>query len=209
MVCCCQLQNSYLHSETFPLYPARRDLRKPVNSILTYTMEDIFEETPPNSRIIMIAYDPSEDELCACAEACHVDREMIDIVSQAHPEQQRRMESHLEMGSYMETLVFKFDQKPNPEQKRFLTLAFEAVRFKNCHLRTRLVKYKEQVLQVVLSDKADWTEGGDFSAYKDQSRMFRMDYGSPLFRYALLEDKDKPTYFVWTGMSNESSRCQS
>ena len=172
-------------------------------------MEDDCGETTPNSRIRTIAYDPSEDELYACAQACKVDREMVDIVSPAHSEQQRRMERHLEMGSYIGMMVFELDQKPDHEQKRFLKIAFEAIRFKNCLLRTRLVKYKGQVLQVVLSDKADWTEGVGFPAYRDQNRMFRMDYGKPLFRYALLEDKDKPTYFVWTGMSNKSSRCQS
>ena len=82
-------------------------------------------------------------------------------------------------------------------------IAFEAVRSKNCLVRTRLVKYKGQVLQVVLSDKADWTEGCDLSAYRDRDPMFRMDYGRPLFRYALLEGKDKSTYFVWTGMSHK------
>ncbi len=49
-------------------------------------MEYYSSETPPNSRIIIIAYDPSEDELYACAQACKVDREMVDIVSPAHPE---------------------------------------------------------------------------------------------------------------------------
>ena len=166
-------------------------------------------ETRPNSRIITIAYDPSEDELYACAQACNVDREMITIVFPAHPEQQRRMECHLETGSYVETMAFDFEQKPDDEQKRFLMTAFEAVRSRNCLLRTRLVKYKGQVLQVILSDKADWTEGADLSAYKSQNRMIRMEYGKPLFRYAWLEDKNKPTHFVWTGMSNKSSKCQS
>ncbi len=109
----------------------------------------------------------------------------------------------------METMVFEFDQKPDHEQKRYLKIAFEAIRYKYCLLRTRLVKFKGQVLQVVLSDKADWTEGVGFPAYRDQNRMIRMDYGKPLFRYALLEDRDKPTHFVWTGMSNKSLRCQS
>ena len=68
--------------------------------------------------MITIAYDHSEEEeLFACAQACNVDLGMIDIVSPAHPEQQRRMERHLDLGSYMETMVFKFDQKPNCEQK--------------------------------------------------------------------------------------------
>lgn len=172
-------------------------------------MEDDCGEIPPDFRTTTTAYNPIEDRLCACAEACNVGREMIDIVSPAHTEQQRRMDCHLETGSYMETMVFEFDQKPSHEQKKFLMIAFEAVRFKNCLLRTRLIKYKGQVLQVLLSDKADWTEGDDISTYMDQDRMFRMDYGRPLFRYALIEDKDKPTYFVWTGMSNKSSRYQS
>ena len=154
------------------------------------------------------AYGTSEDELCACAQACNVDREMINIVSPAHPEQQRRMERHLGMGWYVETMSFEFYRKPDREKKRVLMKAIESVRSKNCLLRTRLVRYKGQALQVVLSDEAKWHEGHDFSAYKDQAREFRMDYGSPLFNYALLEDKIK-TYFVWTCMLNEPSRYQS
>ena len=172
-------------------------------------METDFGEKHPKSRIITIAYDPSEDELCACAQACNVDRDMITIGSPAHPEQQRCMECHLETGSYMETMVVDFEQKPDDEQKRFLMTAFEAVRSRNCLLRTRLVKYKGQVLQVVLNDKADWTEGVDLSAYKSQNRMIRMEYGKPLFRYAWLEDRNKPTHFVWTDMSSKSSKCES
>ena len=86
--------------------------------------------------------------------------------------------------------------------------AIEAVPSENCLLRSRPVKYKGQALQVVLSDQAKWHEGHDISAYKDEAGEFRMDNGSPLFRYTLLEDKDK-TYFVWTCMLDESSRYQS
>lgn len=172
-------------------------------------MEADFDEPHPNIRMITMAYDPSEDEVCACAQACNVDREMINIVSPAHPEQQRRMERHLEMGWYMDTMSFEFHRKPDREKMRFLMKVFEAVRSKNCLLRTRLVKYKGQVLQVVLGDEAKWDKGDDLSAYKVQDSGIRMDYGRPLFRYALLEDKYKPTsYFVWTRMSQKSSRCQ-
>ena len=109
-------------------------------------METDFDGTNPNSRIITTAYDPSEDELCACVQACNVDGEMINIVSPAHPEQQRRIERHLGMGWYMEMMSFEFYRKPDREKKRFLMKAIEAVRSKNCLLRTRLVKYKGQAL---------------------------------------------------------------
>lgn len=174
-----------------------------------YTMRTHFVETHPSSRTITIAYDPSEDELCACAQACNVDRAIVDTVSPAHPEQQCRMECHLERGSYMEMMSFKFDQKLDQEQKRSLMTAFEAVRSKKCLLRTRLVKCKGQVLQVVLRDRAHWTEAADLSAYKKQYRGYRMKYGKPLFKYAWLEEEGKPTHFVWTGMLNRSSKCHS
>lgn len=151
-----------------------------------------------------IVYYPSEAELYACAQACNVDRQMIEFVSPAHPEQQGRLESHLVTGSYMETMVFESIQKPDRVQKDFLITAFEAVRFENCLLRTRLVKYEERVLQVVLGDRAEWIEGLDSSVYMGHNSVVRMNYGNPLFRYAFLEDEDKPTYFVWTGMSKEA-----
>lgn len=150
-----------------------------------------------------IVYYPSEAELCACAQACNVDREMIEFVAPAHPEQQRRLESHLTTGSYMETMVFESIQKPDRDQKDFFITAFEAVRFENCLLRTELVQYGEGVLQVVLSDRAEWTEGAHSSVYGDYNSIVRMNYGEPLLRYAFLEDEDKPTYFVWTSMSKK------
>ena len=150
-----------------------------------------------------IVYYPSEAELYACAQACNVDRRMIEFVSPAHPEQQRRLQSHLATGSYMEIIVFESIQKPDRDQKQFLITAFEAVRFENCLLRTRLVIYEGRVLQVVLGDRAEWTEGVDSSVYMGHNSVVRMDYGKPLFRYAFLEDDDKPTYFVWTSMSKE------
>ena len=150
-----------------------------------------------------IVYYPSEAELCACAQACNVDRGMIEFVSPVHPEQQRRFESHLATGSYMETMVFESILKPDRDQKQFLITAFEAVRFENCLLRTRLVKYEERVFQVVLSDRAEWTEGVNPSVYMGQNSVVRMSYGNPLYRYAFLDDEDKPCYFVWTSMSKE------
>ena len=128
---------------------------------------------------------------------------MIEYVSPAHPEQQRRLEGHLATGSYMETLVFECIQKLDRDQKDFLITAFEAVRFDNRLLRTRLVQYEETVFQVVLGDRAEWTEGVHSSLYRDYNSVVRMNYGDPLFRYAVLEDGDKPTYFIWTSMSKK------
>ena len=159
------------------------------------------ENNPGHHRANTIVYYPSEAELCACAQACNVDREMIEFVSPARPEQQRRLEGHLATGSYVETMVFESILKPDRDQKDFLITAFEAVRFDNRLLRTRLVQYGERVLQVVLGDRAEWTEGVDSSVYMGDNSVVRMNYGEPLFRYAFLEDEDKPTYFVWTSMS--------
>ena len=159
------------------------------------------EKTLGYYRANPIVYYPNEAELGACAQACNVDREMIESVSPAHPEQQRRLEGHLATGSYIETLVFESIQKPDRDQKDFLITAFEAVRFENCFLRTRLVQYEERVLQVVLGGRAEWTEGADSFVYMGYNSVVRMNYGDPLFRYAFLEGEDKPTYFVWTSMS--------
>ena len=72
-----------------------------------YTMETDSDETHPNFRMITMAYDSSEDEVCACAQTGNVDSEMINIMSPAHPEQQRRMERHLELGWHMETMSLR------------------------------------------------------------------------------------------------------
>ena len=149
-------------------------------------------------------YCPSEEELCVCAQACNVDRGTIESVTLAHPEQERRLKGHLETGSYVETIVFESAQKPDRNQKEFLKTAIQAVRFENCLLRTRLVQYRERVLQVVLGDKVEWTESVDSSGYMGHNSVVRMNYGHPLFRYAFLEDEEKPTYFVWTSRSKRS-----
>ena len=151
-----------------------------------------------------VPYRPSEEELCACAQVCNVDRGTIESVTLAHPEQQRRLEGHIITGSYMETIVFESIQKPDRMQKDFLITAFEAVRFENCLLRTRLVQYGDRVFQVVLGDRAQWIEGLDSSDHMGNNSVVRMNFGHPLFRYAFLEDEDKPTYFVWTSRSKPS-----
>lgn len=187
--------------KTSPHCSEFQDFRKRVTSVkLTYAME----KNRGYHRRGNLVYRPSQEELCACAQACNVDRETIESVTLAHPEQQRRLEGHLTTGSYMETIVFESIQKPDRIQKKFLITALEAVRFENCLLRTRLVKYGERVLQVVLGDRAEWTEGLDSAVYMGNNSVVRMNYGHPLFRYAFLEDVDKPTYFVWTSKSKRS-----
>ena len=187
--------------KTLPYYSRSQDLRKRVTSA---TLTCAMEQNRGYRRRGNFIYRPSEEELCACAQACNVDRETIESVTLAHPEQQRRLQAHLTTGSYMETIVFQSIQKPDRIQKDFLITASNAFRFENCLLRTRLVQYGERVLQVVLGDRAEWTEPLDSSVYMGNNSVARMNYRQRLFRYAFLEDGDKPTYFVWTSRSTRS-----
>lgn len=138
--------------------------------------------------------------ISACAEACNVDRELIEHVQDATLEQVHRMKHHIKNGSYLEQMVLQFDHKASVEQQDFFVKVIDTIGVKNHILRTRLVKHESAVYQVVLKDGNRWTTKGDLEVYLYTNINTRMGYGSELCRYALLGDEQGQTFFIWTGM---------
>lgn len=136
----------------------------------------------------------------ACAEACGVAYEIVEKICPASPEQGHRMNHHIETGSsYMMQTVLHYEGDLN---ESFLLRVLSAMRSKNHVLRTRLVKYEGQVYQVVLRDSIVFQSGAaNLHGYLAQNSQTRMDYGTPLSRYAFIREPRGEAFFVWTGES--------
>ena len=132
-----------------------------------------------------------------CANACGVDKTIIEGITGASPEQDYRMNHHIKTGSYVTQMVLHYDGKPD---KDFLTKVLITMRSKNHMLRTRIVKYGLQVFLVVLQDRLFWEDGVGLREYCEENLSVhkRMTWGSPLFRYAFVQDEGE-TFFVITG----------
>jgi hypothetical protein len=146
-----------------------------------------------------------DNVISACAEACNVDRQLIEHIHHATPEQEHRINHHIKNGSYLEQMVLQFDHKATIEQQEFFIKVINTIRVKNHILRTRLVKHESAVYQVVLKDGNRWTTKGDLEVYLCENINTRMGYGSELCRYALLGDEHGQTFFISTGMAHTIS----
>lgn len=140
----------------------------------------------------------TENVVRACAEACGVSREMIEKICPASKEQEHRMDHHIKTGSsYMMQMVLHSEGDLN---HNFLFWVLSAMRAKNHILRTRLIKHGGQVYQIVLKDTVVVHQAGvDLPSFLAQNSRMRMDYGTPLFRYAFIREPHGEAFFVWTG----------
>ena len=134
----------------------------------------------------------------ACAEACGVDRKIVEKVCPASKEQEHRMDHHINTGqSYMMQMVLHNEGDLNHS---FLLRVLSAMRVKNHILRTRLIRYDDQVYQVVLKDAIVFQQAGvDLHSFLAKNSRIRMDYGTPLFRYAFIQEPHGEAFFIWTG----------
>ena len=141
----------------------------------------------------------TEEVISACAEACGVGRGLVEKIGLASEEQKHRMDHHIKTGSYMMQMVLHQEGILNGS---FVLRVLSAMRLKNHILRTRLVKYEGYVYQLILKDKVVCQNLGadlhDFLAHDSQTRM---DYGTPLFRYAFIKEPHGEVFFIWTSES--------
>lgn len=136
----------------------------------------------------------------ACAEACRVDRGLVEKIGPASDEQERRMDHHIDSGSsYMMQMVLHYEGDLNHD---FLLRALTAMRSKNHVLRTRLVRHDGQVYQAVLRDSIMYQQATvGLHQFLGHNSRIRMDYGLPLFRYAFIRESHGEAFFIWTGES--------
>lgn len=100
--------------------------------------------------------------------------------------------SSKQSGAYVAQNVFSM---PSSLDRTKFRAAWEAVVKAVEILRTRIV-YVERVgaLQAVVDESVEWQAADSLQTYLSSDRSRPMRYGSPLARYAIIEDK----YFVWT-----------
>ena len=134
----------------------------------------------------------------ACAGACEVAEELVEKIVPASPEQEHRMNHHIETGSYMMQMVLHYEGDMNIS---FLIRVLSVMCAKNHILRTRLVRYGGKTYQVVLGDSIVFQTASNMYGYLAQNHQARMSYGSPLLRYAFIREACGENFFVWTGKS--------
>ena len=134
----------------------------------------------------------------ACAEACNVGRETLEKISPASEEQGHRMDHHINTGSsYVMQMVLNYEGDMN---HHFLLRVLSAIRFKNHVLRTRLIKHEGKVYQVILRDSIIFQQvKASLQEFLAQNSSVRMNYGTPLIRYAFIREPHGESFFVWLG----------
>ena len=139
----------------------------------------------------------TEKIISACAEACGVGRELVEKICLASEEQKHRMDHHIETGSsYMMQMVLHHEGNLNQD---FLLRVLSAMRLKNHILRTRLINYEGYVYQLVLKDTIVCQQlEADLHGFLAHDSQTRMDYGTPLFRYAFIKEPRGEAFFIWT-----------
>ena len=147
---------------------------------------------------------PSEDtqrRLEACARACGVARDIIEKICPASEEQKLRMDHHVNTGSsYMMQIVLHHEGDLTQKNQDFLLRVLSAIRLKNHVLRSRLIKHEGQVYQIVLKDSIVFQRiDGDLHSFLAHNSRTRMNYGTPLCRYAFVRDPHSEGFLIWTG----------
>ncbi|KAL9073584.1 MAG: hypothetical protein Q9161_002824 [Pseudevernia consocians] len=133
-----------------------------------------------------------------CAEACGVGNEIVEKICLASEEQKHRMDHHVKSGSYMMQMVLHYEGDLN---QTFLLRVLSAMCFKNHVLRSRLIKHEGQVYQVVLRESIAFQQAEiDLHGFLAQNSRRRMNYGTPLFRYAFIREPHGEAFFVWTDL---------
>ena len=132
-----------------------------------------------------------------CAEACRVDRGIIEQICPATKEQVYRMEHHMKTGSYMMQMVLHYD---GALDHSFLIRVLNGIRSKNDVLRMRLVKHEGQVHQVILKDSLRFLlVETSIDAFLAENSRVRMGFGTPLLRYAFVRKPHSESFFVRSG----------
>ena len=145
--------------------------------------------------------DNAEEEIIANAESnarlatlCQVGSDEIEDISPASDLQDSLLKSGMAHGTDLLQWVFQVDSKVDQIS---LKEAWDQIHRQSSILRTRIVKQEGPSLQVVLKTDIEWEHGESLDQYRARSLSKQVDYGHPLFRYALIEDNGA-YYFVWT-----------
>ena len=95
-----------------------------------------------------------EDLLCTRENACGVGRDQIEEIGLCTVQQDFVMKSYLKHGTYHNQMVFHFSG-----DEALLRESWNCLERRNPILRTRLVQYGEETVQVVVKDSSGWDHG--------------------------------------------------
>lgn len=141
-----------------------------------------------------VATRPIRNVVQACAEICGVQPDLIEDVFPATDFQVRIFHQHIASGAMMLQTVFEI---VGAFDRDLLRQVWQLLHDKNQILRTRLVEYGDQHLQVVINDTIQWGNDYNLARYKASDMSRRVGSGDPLFRYATVGEGEK-RFLVWT-----------
>ena len=158
-------------------------------------MAKLCRSTEPVTDIKLVSWSEVDDgSVQICAEACGVDRKLIEDIFPATDFQSSAFHQHMVFGTMISQIVFEVRGAFDLD---LLRQVWQSLHEKNQILRTRLVKLKNRVLQVVVNDKIHWGSGCNLAKYKASNMSERIGSGDPLFRYAIVNEEDR-VFVVWT-----------
>ena len=158
-------------------------------------MASLCRETEPQTSAVRIDKPTNcwdEDLLCACESACGIGRVQIEDIGPCTVQQDFVMKSYLRHGTYHNQMVFHFSG-----DEALLRESWTCIEQRNPILRTRLVQYGEETVQVVVKGSSEWDHGSNLADYKLLNSKRRMGYGTPLVHFAIISQADEK-FLVWT-----------
>ncbi|UNI16432.1 NRPS [Purpureocillium takamizusanense] len=142
---------------------------------------------------------PTEILLADASKVCHLDDTVaIQDAYPCTPLQEGLMAlTEKQPGAYVMQTVFRLPRTIDLDRFK---QAFQVVEASADALRTRIVSLGEKdFVQIVVSQPQAWHHGIDVESYLQQDKCDPMGFGTPLCRFALIEDQSSGhVYFVWT-----------
>ena len=128
------------------------------------------------------------------ATSCQLNSDEIEDIYPASAFQEVLLTLSMAHGTYLLQWVFQVDSEMDQISLR---KTWDQIHRQRTMLRTRLVRQAGQLVQVALKLDIEWEYGVSLDQYRARSLSKHVEYGHPLFRYALIKENGA-YYFIWT-----------
>lgn len=174
------------------------------------TLEELVPEAVPEKRLQTPSYEPFQLTKNKTISAKHLMKLMkaaalqsnvsMDDVEDVYPctplQEGLVVMSKIQPGAYVARNVFQLPS--NLDIGRF-KMAWQSVAAAIDSLRARIVHLEDfGPQQVVVDEKILWKTAESLEEYIEEDKQIVVDFGSPLTRYAVIEESPSSRYFVWT-----------
>lgn len=127
---------------------------------------------------------------------CHVEAELVRDAYPCTALQEGLMSLSMKRpGTYIARIVFRLPK--DLDVARYKS-AWEATVTQNDILSTRIIITPQTAVQVIIQDGIRWSTGSNLDVYLKNDKTIGMHYGSPLSRYAIIDDGAGNIFMVWT-----------